>query len=182
MGYRYFLPKERKQSPVGLSPKRLKRSGYQAVILDLDNTIVPWSGEKVPGEIAGWVTGAKAEGLKICIVSNSAFRTNRAKAVAGFLNVPLVVHALKPLPFGLKKALKKLGVEAGKTVLVGDQLFTDILGGNLMGFYTVLVAPLDQKEFFTTRISRLLEKLVFRHISAPDHSGCNGVDMQNEKF
>jgi predicted HAD superfamily phosphohydrolase YqeG len=76
------------------------------------------------------------------------------------LGVPVVGWALKPVPLGLWRAMAIMGTRRVTTALVGDQLFTDILGGNLLGIYTILVEPLSTDEFPTTRLVRRIERLI----------------------
>lgn len=155
---RLITPARVAASVADLDPRDLARSGIRGVILDLDNTIVPW-GEAVPTEVArGWVAGLLREGLRVCIVSNNS--RVWAAQVGDILKVPVVGWALKPVPFGFRRALAIMGTAPGETALVGDQLFTDVLGGNLLGLRTILVEPLSAREFPTTRLVRRLERLI----------------------
>ena len=155
---RLVTPSRVAASVADLDPRDLARSGIRGVILDLDNTIVPW-GEAVPTEVArAWVAGLLREGLRVCIVSNNS--RVWAAQVGDILKVPVVGWALKPVPFGFRRALAIMGTAPGETALVGDQLFTDVLGGNLLGLRTILVEPLSAREFPTTRLVRRLERLI----------------------
>jgi predicted HAD superfamily phosphohydrolase YqeG len=82
-------------------------------------------------------------------------------AVAAQLDVPAVANALKPLPFGFLRAVRLLGTPRRATVVIGDQLFTDVLGAKLLGVRAVLTEPLVPVDFPLTRVLRLLERLIF---------------------
>ena len=138
----------------------LKNRQIEALLLDLDNTIVPWRSYDVAPEVAEWVSKAR-QGMKVCLVSNS--RTpRRVSKLAEELRVSFVKQGGKPRRVGFKAALKLLGVEPSRAAVIGDQVFTDILGGNRLGAHTILVRPLHRREFIGTKVSRLAEKLVLR--------------------
>ena len=138
----------------------LKRRQIEALLLDLDNTLVPWRSYDISPEVTEWVRQA-CEGMKVCIVSNT--RTlKRLQGLASELGISYVRRGAKPRRVGFRDALKLLGVEPSKAVVIGDQVFTDILGGNRLGAHTILVRPLHRREFFGTKVTRLAEKLVLR--------------------
>jgi HAD superfamily phosphatase (TIGR01668 family) len=132
--------------------------GIRGVILDLDNTVVAWNAPAPTDAVRQWVSRLRLAGLKACIVSNN-FR-GRPRAIAETLGIPVVLAALKPIPWAFRKAMTIMGIPARQTALIGDQVFTDILGGNLVGMYTILVDPLSAQEFPTTKLVRRLERLV----------------------
>lgn len=140
----------------------LARRGIRGLILDLDNTLAEYANADVPPRTREWVQEAKARGFRICITSNA--RPARVKAFAESLGVPGIAYAVKPVRRAFRRALKILGTSPAETAVVGDQLFTDVLGGNRMGMYTVLVNPLSTKELGTTRLMRRLERRVLRHL------------------
>ncbi|MGB9826407.1 MAG: YqeG family HAD IIIA-type phosphatase [Desulfofundulus sp.] len=125
----------------------------------MDNTIVPRDRDYCSDEIIQWLKEAKKLGFKLCIVSNNS--PARVQALATSLDIPAVYRALKPARRSFIQAMKMLGVPPYQTAVIGDQIFTDVLGGNLLGLYTILVMPLPGREFWVTRfINRRLEKLV----------------------
>jgi hypothetical protein len=99
-----------------------------------------------------------AVGLAGCIVSNNF--SLRVRQVGELLGLPVVGWAVKPVPVGFWRAMSIMGTTPATTALVGDQLFTDVLGGNLVGMYTILVEPLSTEEFPTTKLVRRLERLI----------------------
>lgn len=138
----------------------LKAKGIKAIIVDIDNTLVSWDA-KVPDEkVNDLVCKLSAEGYKICILSN-----NTRKRVEEFnkcLNLPAIHEAIKPSKAAFRRAMKLMGTDYSNTAVIGDQLFTDVLGGNRLGLYTVLVSPISDKEFAWTRFVRMIEKAVLK--------------------
>ncbi|NLC53269.1 MAG: YqeG family HAD IIIA-type phosphatase [Firmicutes bacterium] len=141
-----------------LTPDDLKKRGLKGVMVDLDNTLVEWGQVQVTPETAAWVQEMKNAGLKLCIISNAL--EERVKIVGEKLGVPWVARAVKPRKSPFKKALALLGTTPGETATVGDQLFTDVWGGNRMALFTIWTRPISRREFFFTKIVRRLEKLV----------------------
>ncbi len=140
-----------------------KEKGIKGLILDLDNTIIPWKAAILQPEMADLLKGYQASGLNLCVVSNAFNR--RVVGLLEPLGIPGVAWARKPRRKSFLKAMDILGTTPAETAVVGDQLFTDIWGGNRLGLYTVLVIPISKKEFFGTRFVRLLEKFVLNRLA-----------------
>ncbi len=140
--------------------------GIRALLLDLDNTLVCWRSKDVRAEIGAWVQQAREQGFRLCIVSNAA-HIERVESVARQLGIPYVVRAVKPLRRALRRAAALLGVSPAQAAVIGDQVFTDVLGGNRAGMLTVLVQPIDRRhEFVSTKAMRLLERAIWHHVQA----------------
>jgi HAD superfamily phosphatase (TIGR01668 family) len=140
----------------------LAARGVQAVILDLDNTLTPWRSFDIAPAVMAWMAQVKAAGLRACIVSNAA-TARRVRPVAEELGVPWITRACKPLPGGFHRAMQLLGSTPETTAMIGDQMFTDILGGNRLGLFTILVEPISPHEAWTTSLlQRPLERLLGR--------------------
>ncbi|HEY6103477.1 MAG TPA: YqeG family HAD IIIA-type phosphatase [bacterium] len=165
-------PKRTAPTLAALDPVELAAGGIRGIILDLDNTILPWGSATPTVEVQDWVRRLRAAGLAGCIVSNNF--SLRVRQVGTLLGVPVVGWALKPVPLGFWRAMAIMGTRPATTALIGDQLFTDVLGGNLLGMYTILVEPLSEDEFPTTRLVRRIERLirtrVVRRVSGPARS------------
>jgi len=131
--------------------------GIRGVILDLDNTLVPWNQAELPPEIQRWIEMAKIQGLRLCLVSN-AFRGARVKQVAERLGLNFVLRAGKPFPWAFRRGLAMLGTAPQQTCAIGDQIFTDMLGANWLGLDTILVTPMTTRESPHTRLIRFLER------------------------
>ena len=160
-----FYPKMYVPSILAISPEELKQQGITTLLLDLDNTIVRRDIDKFTPEIKAWLIGMRQKGFKLCIVSNNG--SARVSALADPLQIPWVVRALKPLRRAFIKGIRLVEAAPEETAMVGDQIFTDILGGNMMGMFTILVKPMPGKEFLGTRlINRPLEKIILKRMPA----------------
>jgi len=136
--------------------EQLRALGVRGIALDLDNTIVPWHTADLAPNVRAWVQGLMACGLRVCLVTNNY--AEQAHDVAAMLAVPMVAGALKPIPTAFRRALAALSVPASESAVIGDQLFTDVLGGKLLGMKAILVNPIGGREFFTTRFMRMMER------------------------
>jgi len=136
----------------------LKERGISGIIVDIDNTLVPWDAKEPDERASNLICSLASQGFKICILSN-----NTRKRVEEFnkcLNLPAIHKAVKPRKGAFRKAMKLMGTNERNTAVIGDQLFTDIYGGNRLGLYTILVTPMSVKEFLWTRFVRKLEAVV----------------------
>ncbi len=152
----------------------LHAQGVRGLILDLDNTLVDWNRDYVRPEVRRWLEAARSLGMQRSLVSN-AIRGARVKRIGAELGLPVVTWALKPLPGGFRRAVSAMGATAASTCAIGDQVFTDILGGKLAGMRTVLLTPLSPRESPHTRLIRLIERPLRRRWArlgpAPESSG-----------
>jgi len=155
-----FRPDERVDSLAEIDLGELRVRGFDAIMLDLDNTLLPWKDSAVPEESRRWIESARAAGFRLCIVSNTHY-PKRLERIAGDLSVPWVFGALKPRRHGFRKAAEIMGSSFETSVVVGDQLLTDVAGGNLAGMHTILVKPMHYREFIGTKLSRLIERVLF---------------------
>lgn len=142
-----------------VSPRLLLQRGVRGLILDLDNTLVPWNTTRVSPAVHEWLAEARAAGLKLCIISNSA-GDRRVEFVGRTLGIPFVSKAVKPSRRAFRSALARMGLEPSQVAVAGDQLFTDVLGGNRLGLFTILVTPVTRRDFIATKGMRLLERII----------------------
>lgn len=149
----------------------LKDRGIRGLIIDLDNTVTEWGRATLNPEVRAWFARLKEVGLKACLVSNN--RDARVQKVALALGIPGISRAGKPRRRAFYQAMVALGTGAGDTAVIGDQVFTDVLGGNRLGLFTVLVQPIDRHEFIGTRMVRQVEKLVTRRLAMRDFTDDN---------
>lgn len=138
----------------------LAASGIKAILLDLDNTLLPRDTNIVPDELKAWAKALRDRGFTVVLVSNNWHE--RVQHVADELGFQLVDKAIKPLPFAFRAALRRANCSACEAVMIGDQIFTDILGGKFLGMHTILVAPLSSTDLPHTLLLRKLEALVLR--------------------
>lgn len=158
-GWLSWCPDEVVSSVTDIDPTALMQQGIRAVLLDLDNTLVPWQKTDVPEAIRCWVEALKQAGLRLCLVSNTR-RRRRLEVLAKELGIAYVPKAFKPRRYGLRQALEQLGTPPEQAVMIGDQMFTDVWGGNRMGMHTILTLPMARREFIVTKVSRLLERIL----------------------
>ncbi len=137
----------------------LKKQGKKLILLDVDNTILPWKSEEYPIELSDWVNKVKAAGMKLCILSNTR-RPARLMRIVAKLEVDYIRDKFKPSRRMYQIALDRYRVNKDEAVMVGDQLFTDVLGANRTGIDAIWVKPIAYKEFAGTKISRLGERLI----------------------
>jgi len=135
----------------------------KGVLIDIDDTILPDPGgngrdDVVSPRIAAWLTIA-SNTLRLAIVSNTR-NEGRARRLAERLGCPYVHLAYKPGPWGFRKALGMISLGANEVAVIGDRLTADILGGKLIGAYTVLVEPLCQPQPDKRRLLRWFESLL----------------------
>lgn len=148
-----------------IDPNELLLLGISGVLIDLDNTLLPWKSLDVPKETVDWISQAKEIGLKLCLVSNTR-NLDRLRDMAEALDIPAVAPTkMKPSRSGFRRALEILEIEAAEAVMIGDQMFTDVWGGNRAGIRTIWVERMAKREFFGTKFSRMVERLLARFIS-----------------
>ncbi len=144
-----------------ISVEQLRKLGIEALIVDLDNTIVDWNRSHMRAEVQGWLERAQRMGMRVCIASNARGKA-RVAAIAAEVGCAWLAPAGKPSRRGLRRALEMLGTQPRTTALVGDQLFTDVMGGNRLGLFTILVRPLSGRDFPATKLTRLVEWFLLR--------------------
>lgn len=157
-----LCPDECVGSVVDVDLDALWERGMRALILDLDNTLLAWETDEIPDDVKAWVERAKARGFKVCIASNGT--RERVMRVAELLGVPAISKAVKPRKRPFRRALEILGVTPEVTAVIGDQIFTDVLGGNRMDLYTILINPMSKEELRTTKIVRKMERRVLARL------------------
>ena len=136
----------------------LKAKGIDTVLLDFDNTLGPDHATE-PDEYGYEVIKMlKSKGFKLCLVSNA--KSGRSSGIAALLDIPCVTYAHKPRPDGIFRALKLIGSVPEKSLMAGDQVFTDVMAGKYAGVYTVFVEKYKPKEIWYVALKRPLEKIV----------------------
>lgn len=157
-----FKPDQVFESVVEITPRWLKDRGIEGIIIDLDNTTIPWGEWEFRQDLHEWTKTMHRSGVKLCILSNG--RRRRVSILAQKLQVPYIYGRRKPRKSAFLRALSILNTQFHRTAVIGDQLFTDVLGGNRLGLLTILVSPLSENEFIGTKFMRYLEKVVFKKL------------------
>lgn len=142
----------------GVSLDDLSVRGIRGIIVDLDNTLVGYGQDHLEEADERWIRTARERGFGVVLVSNNF--TGRVGRIGGILGVPAISSALKPLPRGFLQALRVLGTPKAATVVVGDQLFTDVLGAKLCGLRSILTEPIVAHDWLGTRVLRFLERVL----------------------
>ena len=167
-----LTPSQVVESVRELSPESLKAKGIEAVITDLDNTLVPWRHYEIMPGVVEWLAALEVAGIKICIASNT-IHTERLKQLAETMNIPFVDRVQKPRTGGFLRAMKLMRSGRSNTAVFGDQIFTDVLAGNRLGLHTILLRPpLSKEEFVSTQLVRYVENGVIRKLRESRKVAC----------
>lgn len=143
-----------------ITPEWMRRAGLRGLLLDLDNTLIPYKSYHEAPLVQRWAQDLLAAGIQLRILSNAM--PKRVSYWSGLLRFPGVGLASKPMPVAFLSAINQMGLQPAEVGMVGDQLFTDILGGNLIGAYTIMVTPLSDNALPHTKLTRKVERLVLR--------------------
>jgi len=167
--FRWITPHYRVERVEQLTAERLGRFGLRALLVDVDCTLKRYRADEIPADVAEWVRGLVHRGIGFCLASNG--RGRRIRRLAEKLGVPCLAKALKPLPFRLRRAVRRMGFPVEQTAMVGDQLFADVMAGRLAGLRTILVSPIHpEDEPWFTRLKRPAERLLLRRMEIPEGS------------
>ena len=141
----------------------LKKNQINGLILDIDNTLVPNHVADADENAVQWIESIKAAGFKICIVSNASHK--RVIRFNDKLRLYAVHRAMKPTTAAFRKACRMMDLENKNIAVVGDQIFTDVYGGNRAGMFTILVKPIDKREGRLVQFKRIFEKRILKQYS-----------------
>ena len=156
--FKILRPKVYVNSVYNIDLKKLKKiKKIKGIIVDLDNTLIAWGKKEIDNRVIEWVEEAKKLELKICIVSNN--NSKRVVKFAELFGIPFSSNSIKPLNAPFTKAIEILDTKSSETIVIGDQIFTDIWGANRLKLFTILVTPIIKKDSIGTFIHRNLEKI-----------------------
>src|SRR5690625_2505288 len=153
-----FLPNKHVQSIFEITPQFLQSIGKKAVLVELDNTLVPWNVACATDKVKQWFYNMHEANIETIVFSN-----NNEERVAFFcdpLKIRYIYRAKKPLRKAFKPAQQILDVQHDEIVVIGDQLLTEIIGGNRAGFYTILVVPIMRSDALITKFNRRIERMI----------------------
>lgn len=153
-----LIPDIKLERVTDINVELLKKHGIEALILDVDNTLSTHHGQILTDGLTEWLGHMKENGIKLTVLSNS--KKKRVEPFAKKIDLAFISLGLKPLPFGYVRALKALGTEKKNTAIVGDQIFTDILGGKAVGVKTILLTPIKPEDGWSFKVRRKLEKKI----------------------
>ena len=152
-----FLPTVIVERVTQLTPELLKEMGVQLLMLDFDNTIVPYTTNEPTGVMENWLKMMRSSDIQLCVVSNS--KRDRVKIFCQKYGLDCITHAKKPFSRGIRECLNKYGIPAENCALAGDQIYTDTLGANGVGVKSILVKAIDNHNFWLK--ARLVAELPF---------------------
>lgn len=153
-----FLPAEYVKTVFEITPEKLIDKGIKGIIVDLDNTLVEWDRPEATKEVFAWMESMRNAGIFVTIVSNN--NKDRVRVFARPLGIPFIHDAHKPRRKSFKRVLKRTKFKKEEIVVIGDQLLTDIFGGNRAGLHTILVAPIASSDALITRFNRMTERRI----------------------
>ncbi|WP_028399275.1 YqeG family HAD IIIA-type phosphatase [Ectobacillus panaciterrae] len=156
-----FLPSEYVKNVYQITPEILKERGVKGIITDLDNTLIEWDRPSATPELIRWLKEMQDNGIKVTVVSNN--NEKRVKFFSDPLQIPFIPKARKPMGGAFRRALKEMKLQPEDVVVIGDQLLTDVLGGNRLGLYTILVIPVASSDGFMTRFNRKVERRIMNN-------------------
>ena len=136
-----LLPKLITDELTDLTPDMLQERGIELLMLDFDNTIVPYTTDVPEPLMEQWLYDMKMSDIKLCVVSNS--KNQRVRIFCRNYGSDCITHAKKPFPKGIRECLNKYGLPASKCALAGDQIFTDTTGARCCGVTAILVTAID---------------------------------------
>lgn len=152
-----FYPTIVRKRITDVTTEDLRALGAKGILLDVDNTLTVHGSQEVSDAVQAWLKDREKDGFLLAVVSNN--KEERVRPFAEKIGLSFVAKARKPLPSGFRRAAEAWQLSANDCVVIGDQIFTDIVGANLSGMPSVLLTPIapEQKEYFI-RFKRILER------------------------
>ncbi len=161
-----FKPNIKLKRITDVSLSVLNKYNIDSLILDVDNTLSTHHGQVLTDGLEEWLRLMRQNGIKMTVLSNS--KSKRLEPFAKKIGLDYISLGLKPLPFGFWRALKRLGSKRKNTAIVGDQIFTDIVGGNLVGLKTILLTPIKPETSLRFRSKRKMEAILIKLLKITD--------------
>lgn len=140
------VPKIMADALTEITPEFLESRGIRLLMLDFDNTIVPYTTNDPTDKMRLWLEHMNASSVQLCVVSNS--KRDRVKIFCEKYDLPCITHAKKPFSKGISQCLRQYGFPAESCALVGDQIYTDVLGANCAGVQSILVKAIYNHNFW----------------------------------
>ncbi len=159
----FLRPRIKLEKVTDISIEILNKYGIKALILDVDNTLSTHHGQVLTEGLPEWLDLMRKNGIKMTVLSNS--NSKRLTPFAKKIGLDFISLGLKPLPFGYLRALKRLGTNKKETAIVGDQLFTDTMGGNFVGVVTILLTPIKPESSLRFRMKRRVERFLIKKLN-----------------
>ena len=159
------MPKLCVPSLYSVDPLHLSERGIRGVMLDLDNTILPWNSFGLSGEALYWFEEMRINNISVCLVSNA--NPKRIERALHPLDLPYVARAKKPFLKGFRKGMRLLGIRPHECAMIGDQIFTDVLGANRLGVFSIFIQQDNLIEQRWMKGVRKVERWILRRNPRP---------------
>ncbi len=144
----------------------LNKHNIKALLLDVDNTMSTHHGTILTDGLLDWIAKMQQSGIKLMVLSNS--KRKRIEPFAAKIGLPFISLGCKPLPTGYLRGVKALKEKRKTVAIVGDQIFTDVLGGNFVGVKTILLTPIKLEDGWSFKVRRRLEKKIYKKYNIKD--------------
>ena len=154
----FFYPKAYKKNIQEVTIEFLRKNKIKALILDVDNTLIDYN-KNLKQETIDWAKELQGQGIKMYILSNTN-KKEKVENVAKKLEIEYEMFARKPSKRGFLKIQKKINIKNENIGVIGDQIFTDVIGGNRCNMFTILVEPAGKKDFWYTAWKRPIENII----------------------
>ncbi len=164
-----LLPDIKLERITDISLELLNKFDIKALLLDVDNTMSTHHGTVLTEGLMEWIAEMQQNGIKLCVLSNS--KEKRVCPFAQKIGLPYISLGLKPLPTGYLRGVKRLGERRKNVAIVGDQIFTDILGGNIVGVRTILLTLIKAEDGWSFKLRRRLEKKIISKYKIENYKG-----------
>lgn len=165
-----FKPNMKLRRITDITVELLNKKNIKGLILDVDNTLSTHHGMTLVDGLEEWIAEMEKSGIKLIILSNSKER--RVKPFAEKIGLDYGSLGCKPLPFGYMKVRRRLGLKRKEIATVGDQMFTDVMGGNLFGIKTVMTDLILAEDKPSFKVRRELEKKFLKGMKVENGYGC----------
>ncbi len=158
-----YIPKIYQKSIYNIDYSKLLNRGIKCILFDLDNTLISSKKNEKPTMAKKLIIELKKKGFEIIIFSNSPRK--KVYKYMDYFGVYGIYLAFKPLHRAFKKVLKQTGYQKSEIAIIGDQILTDVVGGNTFGITTILVNPINENDLFITNFNRKFENKIIRKLS-----------------
>jgi len=155
-----LFPKKKVHRVTDISVGYLRKQGVRGLILDIDNTLTTHDNPIPSDGVAHWLNTMRENDIKMIVLSNN--HGPRVEPFAKILGLDYISEGKKPLTDGFKRCASALNLQKQELCIIGDQIFTDVLGGNLYGCHSILVEPIQPESTRFFRFKRAMEKIVLR--------------------
>ena len=155
------------KSITDITVELLNKFDIKALLLDVDNTMSTHHGTVLTEGLMEWIAEMQDSGIKLMVLSNS--KKWRIEPFAKRIGLPFISLGCKPLPTGYLRGVKALGEKRKNVAIVGDQIFTDVLGGSVVGVKKILLTPIKLEDGWSFKVRRNLEKKIYKKYNIKDY-------------